>query len=63
LLYNIACSYEKIGKHDNAVRWLGHLLEVSPAHADALYGLALNYFKTRNYADAVTAINRALDHH
>lgn len=63
LLYNIACSYEKIGKHENSIRWLRHLLDVDPHNSDAHFGLALNYFKTHRYPEAVKNINEALDHY
>ena len=49
LLYNIACSYEKIGKFANALRWFKHVLDSNPGSVDAHYGLSLASFKVKNY--------------
>lgn len=59
----MACSYEKIGKYENARRWFKYVLEVIPESSDAYFGVALSCFKMKKYHDSVEAIEKAIEHH
>ena len=59
-IFNLACNYEKLNKLESAKEQFLHAIQVNPKWQEALFGIGLVCIKLKQYAEAVTYLNRAL---
>ena len=60
VLYKKAYSQYELGKHEEAIKTLESILQISPLSFHARYELAQNYFKLKYYNSALAVIKTAI---
>lgn len=59
-MYNFACSNERLGNYEKAMRFFQYAQKVKPLWADAIFGEALTHFKLKDFRSAKRCVKLAL---
>jgi len=51
-VYNLACVYANLEKHQNALKWFNIAIKIDPNSTDAYYGSSLSSFKMKRFKEA-----------